>query len=169
MTFYQSTIVLVTLIASGACAAPRRAASTIRVAGKIVAYRPADRLQLASFVKNKELFLFSTKEIKPKTIKLVYSHYGYSDISYEMLLSTMTIQLSARRDFSCDETLSSFKSSAPAILDENGSDASAERVIFVEKLQDISGNYQLDCYVLTKWVSQSTGEGETKAGAPAPK
>jgi hypothetical protein len=145
-------ILAVSLGPVGGAGANRRQEVTFE--GKIIAYRPADRvLQVPSFVVNKESFLFSVRNPPPKfgsaLIKLVYEHFGYSDLGEAVLQEVPVLRLKVRRDASCDEAYRRFVSGAPTIRDQSGGDL-IQGVSFIGKYRGIkiSPDQVLKCYVL---------------------
>lgn len=120
--------------------------------GRIVAYRPADRLaQVVSFVANKEIFLFRVNGNGGRILKLVHVHHGYSDIKDDVLRGSIQISVVAHRDRSCDQTLESFEKDAPAVPIQGDSSAVIEPIVFADKSLRLEKSYKLKCYVLDRW------------------
>jgi hypothetical protein len=151
------TFAVVALVASLAVvtgiAGTQRAQTKIK--GQIIGYRPAERVsQVASQVLNKESFLFkvSTAEsnTQPVVTKVVYEHFGYSDLGEDVLNKTPTLQLSARRDATCDETYGAFVQNSPTLTEEKAKDDSGAKVIFIGSFQTmkLSPEQPLKCYKL---------------------
>jgi len=126
-----------------------------KMRGQIIAYRPAERLlQMSSHALNEEAFLFrvnsSRSNSQPVVVKLVYEHFGYSDLGDDVLRKTPTLQISVHPDPTCDETYGAFVDSGPALkTDEAKGDASA-KIIFIEPFQNmkLSAEQPLECYRL---------------------
>jgi len=126
-----------------------------KLKGQIIAYRPADRvLQVASHVLNKEYFLFRVNNSKSNSqtvvMKLVYEHFGYSDLGDDVLSKTPVLQLNVRRDRTCDETYGDFVRNSPALRDEQAKNDPGEKIIFIEPFQKmkLSPEQPLKCYKL---------------------
>ena len=124
--------------------------------GQIIAYRPAEMLrQVASSVLNKESFLFAVDgtatEIETRMIKVVYEHFGYSDLGQPVLSNSPLMRLRVRRNPACDESYHSFVVSSPTMPDQSGG-GSTEALVFVAKYRDIkiSPAQLLRCYALQK-------------------
>lgn len=123
--------------------------------GQIIAYRPAERvIQVASHVLNKESFLFrvSTSESNPQPVvtKLIYEHFGYSQLGDLLLNKTPTLQLSVRRDTTCDETYKGFVENSGTLNDDRTKNDPGERVVFLGSFQrmKLSPEQILKCYRL---------------------
>ena len=126
-----------------------------KLSGQVIAYRPADRaLQVASHVLNKESFLFrvSNSESNRQAVimKLVYEHFGYSDLGNDVLSKTPMLKLNVRRDTTCDETYGAFVQNSPTLRDAQAKNELGEKVIFIEPFQKIklSPEQPLKCYKL---------------------
>ena len=144
-------LTVIALISSIFCTAAYSFGKKSSFNGRIVAYRPADRMQVASFAANREILLFGIDATKERLVKLVYVHQGYSDLKGDVLYGRTSISISARRDSSCDQTLASFERDAPAIPIEGGGGAITERIVFTEQPPYPLDAYQLKCYVLDHW------------------
>ena len=124
----------------------------IHMRGQIVAYRPGERLlQFASFVVNRESFLFAVtsdrSKSQPVVAKLVYEHFGYSELSYDVLQKAPSIQLRAHRDPKCDETFADYVEHSPTFKTEDGKEEMI-KVVFVGPFQTVqlSPQQPLKCY-----------------------
>jgi hypothetical protein len=128
-------------------------ARSIRLTGTVVAYRPVDRImQFASFVENTEAFLFQSERSKKGVIKLLYVHYGYSDITDDVLSGDKRIAAVVHRNKSCDQTLESFEKEIPVLNLEGDLSTTVQPVIFGdEKLRYLPKDYRLECYLLDHW------------------
>lgn len=120
--------------------------------GRVVAYRPADRMQVASFAANKELLLFQVNASRQQILKLVYTHYGYSLMKGDILSGRRAISAFVVRDQTCDESLESFEKEAPAIPLQGKSSVSTERVVFSRHASLPPRLYRMSCYVLERWA-----------------
>jgi hypothetical protein len=127
----------------------------IKMTGHIIAYRPADRvLQVVSNVLNKESFLFvvsnSESNSQGVVMKLVYEHFGYSDLGDDVLSKTPTLQINVHRDATCDETYGAFVQNAPKLREDQAKNDSSQKVIFIEPSQKmkLSPEQILKCYRL---------------------
>jgi hypothetical protein len=142
------------------CSAANCAGRKSSLRGKITAYRPADRmLQVASFVENRELFLFQVEGKSETLVKLVYVHQGYSNIKEDVLSGAKGIAIIAHRNKSCDQTLDLFEKDAPVIPVENDARTVDERVIFTDvRPRSMSKSYLLKCYVLDHWEPMEVGK-----------
>jgi hypothetical protein len=152
-------LLLVALIASVtvviAAAGPQRGHTKIK--GQIIAYRPAERvLQVVSHVLNKESFLFklSTTGLnsQPVVTKLVYEHFGYSELGENVLSKTPTLQLSVQRDTTCDETYGAFVQNSLTLGEGQTKNDSDDKVIFIGSFQTkrLSPKQPLKCYKLQR-------------------
>jgi hypothetical protein len=126
-----------------------------KVKGQIIAYRPAERvLQVASHVLNKESFLFKVSPAEsnsqPVVTKLVYEHFGYSDLGSDLLDKAPTLRLNAHRDTTCDETYGAFVQNSPTLNEDQAKSDSGDKVIFIGPFQTmkLSPEQPLKCYKL---------------------
>jgi hypothetical protein len=126
-----------------------------KIEGQIIAYRPAERVsQVVSHVLNSESFLFKLRTARPKTqpvvTKVVYEHFGHSDLGDDVLRKTPMLQISARRDTTCDETYHSFLQSSPTLKDAQTGAELGEKIIFISPFQTtkLSPGQLLKCYRL---------------------
>ncbi len=148
------TLLLIVLAVSLSCGVASAAGKKASFKGRIVAYRPADRMQVVSFVANKELLLFQTDAASYALLKIVYVHQGFSDLKDDVLSGVQDISISVRRDASCDQVLAAFEKEAPAVTLESGgsSAASTERIVFAASMSRPSASYRMKCYVLKSWT-----------------
>lgn len=126
-----------------------------KLKGQIIAYRPAERVsQVPSHVLNKESFLFMMAKSKSTSqaaiVKLVYEHYGYSDLGDDVLSKAPVLRLNIRRDTTCDETYGDFVQNSPVLGDGKENNDSDGKVIFIEAFQkmNLSSEQPLKCYKL---------------------
>src|SRR6185503_14294615 len=146
-------LALLTGFANAMGKAPRK---TSKLKGRIVAYRPADRIsQTPSFASNGELFLFavdSSSSERPTLVKIDYRHVGYTDITAEMLEDAPQLMLTAKRDRSCDQSLAQFVSSTPAIREQGTETVLASGVTFFKGFDQrtLRPDLILPCYILKK-------------------
>ena len=124
-----------------------------KVKGQIIAYRPFDRIvQVVSFVENREIFLFRVdapeSSSRPVIVKLVYEHFGYSDLGGDILGKTPLLESKVHRDKSCDETYGAFVQNAPTIKDDVGKDFPIEKLVFIKPFEkiEIPLEQPLKCY-----------------------
>jgi hypothetical protein len=124
-----------------------------KMKGQIIAFRPFDRIvQMASFVENRETFLFRVvtpgSNSRPVIVKLVYEHFGYSDLGEDVTSKSPLLRLRVRRDKTCDETYATFVQNSPTIQDDDGKEFSMEKVVFIGLLEktNIPAQQQLKCY-----------------------
>src|ERR1700739_1592067 len=103
------TSLLIILAVALCCGAASVAGKKTSFKGRIVAYRPADRMQVVSFVANKELLLFKRSGGSNQLLKIVYVHQGFSDLKGDVLSGAQDISVSVRRDPSCDQALGAFE------------------------------------------------------------
>jgi len=146
------------LVALKGVAGPRP--KLTRIAGRIVAYRPVDRVaQVVSYSPNKETFLVaidnSTQTLKPMVINVTYTHFGYSDIKDEVLQKGWLITMKVSRNTACDETYSQFvaMSRVMTVSDEkSGQRETSKPVIFAAGLNgaSLAPDLKLQCYELEK-------------------
>jgi hypothetical protein len=120
--------------------------------GQIAAYRVADRMQVVSFVANKELLLFQKEGTDHELLKIVYVHQGFSDLSGDILSGAQDISISVRRDPSCDQDLGAFEEEAPAVPLDGARTASTERVVFAASVHRPPESYRMKCYALEHWT-----------------
>jgi hypothetical protein len=123
---------------------------TLSFTGRISAYRPADRMQVVSFVANQEFLLFQKKNHGHEWLKLVYAHQGFSDLDGDVLAGNQDITIYVRRDSSCDQNLADFEKSGTSVLLE-GSTTVTNRVLFASSVSRPPDSYRMKCYALTKW------------------
>ncbi len=128
-----------------------------KVKGQIIAYRPADRiLQVVSHVLNKESFLFKMSNSKSNShavvMKLVYEHFGYSDLGDDVLSKTPILELNILRDATCDETYGAFVQNAPTLREDQAQNDPSEKIVFIEPFQKmkLSPEQPLKCYRLQR-------------------
>ena len=146
-----STILALLVLSISGVAQP---VSKVRLSGHFIAYRTSDRVaQTASFVTNKEMFLFQIEGSKlPKIVKIVYEHVGYSDITEETLENAPLLSLEVTPNASCDESYGQFVSTAPAMRDEKSGKEMVSGIKFVPKYQSVhlASSVKLKCYALQK-------------------
>jgi hypothetical protein len=123
---------------------------TKKVKGQIIAFRAVDRVvQMASFVENREIFLFRLNghDTKGAIVKLVYEHFGYSILTDEVLHKQPVLDVTVRRDKSCDETYGAFVRDAPTIQSVDGEDSGIAKIVFIGTAETlISPGQKLKCY-----------------------
>lgn len=148
-------VLIVSLAVVSGAAGVRRGQTKMR--GQIIAYRPADRvLQVVSHVLNKESFVFKVTNSAPNSqvvvMKLVYEHFGYSDLGDDVLSKTPILQLNVRRDASCDETYGAFVQNAPTLREDQAKGDPSEKVVFIGPFQKakLSAEQPLKCYRLRR-------------------
>lgn len=133
--------------------------------GRLVAYRPADRAsQRASHVVNREVFLFLEDKVHrtSKTpLKVVYEHFGYSDVPDPTSSEGIVFRLRLRRKTNCDESFGSFVRSAPRLAVNSSAEPATNGVIFLNGVQPsgIPEGALLKCYVLREGDIQATAPG----------
>jgi hypothetical protein len=144
-----------------------------KLKGQIIAYRPADRiLQVVSHVLNRESFLFrvsnSESNSQAVVMKLVYEHFGYSDLEDDVLSKTPMLQLNVRRDTTCDETYGAFVQNSPTLREERAKNDPSEKVIFIEPFQKmkLSPEQPLKCYKLRAAILANGQETVVNAVPP---
>lgn len=135
-----SFILIGCLAIIGSAAGKRRGHTTIK--GQIIAYRPAERaLQVASHNLNRESFLFkvSTTESnsQPVVVKVVYEHFGYSDLGTDVLEKAGILEVRVNRDTTCDETYGAFVQNSPTVKEMESKSDSSEKVLFVGAFQTV--------------------------------
>ncbi len=122
------------------------------IRGKLVAYRPADRASLrASHVLNKEVFLFLEdrgQRASKIPIKVVYEHFGYSDLPDPPSSEGIVFHLRLRRKTNCDESFGSFVRNAPRLAVNSSVEPATNGVILLNGVQGIPESVLLKCYVL---------------------
>jgi len=146
------TSALVILALALCCGVASPAGKKTSFKGRIAAYRPADRMQVVSFVANKELLLFQKGGADHELLKIVYVHQGFSDLKGDILSGAQDISISVRRDPSCDQTLGAFEKEAPAVPLEGSSTASTEQVVFAASVSRPPESYRMNCYELQHWT-----------------
>jgi hypothetical protein len=154
----RRSLVVVAVIASLAIVAATAAGTQrghTKMKGQIIAYRPAERVwQMASHVLNRESFLFKLSTVEsnsqPIIAKLVYEHLGYSDIGSDLLEKAPTLQLSAHRDKTCDETYEAFVQNSPTLKEDQANSDSSDKVVFIASFRTIklAPEQPLKCYKL---------------------
>ncbi len=135
------------------CGVASPAGKKLSFKGRIVAFRPADRMQVVSFVANKELLLFQRDVAGHEVLKIVYVHQGFSDLKGDILSGAQDISISVHRDPSCDQALGAFEKEAPAVPLEGGGTASTERVVFAASVSRPPESYRMKCYALQHWTT----------------
>jgi hypothetical protein len=109
-------------------------------------------MQTASFVENREIFLFRASprgsNSRPNIVKLVYEHFGYSDLGDDILNKTPLLVFRVQRDKRCDETYGAFMQNAPTVKDGDGKDSHIEKLVFTEPFKKIQipREQPLKCY-----------------------
>ncbi len=151
------TSVLLVLVIALCCGVACHAGKKTSFKGRIAAYRPADRMQVVSFVANKELLLFQRDVADHELLKIVYVHQGFSDIKGDVLSGAQDISISVRRDPSCDQALGAFEKESPAVPLEGGSTASTKRIVFAPSAPRPPESYRMKCYVLERWEPVNPG------------
>ena len=143
---------LLLLVAITAPGAPPK--NTMSLAGRIVAYRPVDGIQVPSFAPNLEVFLFEVEGAgHGKTsaiVKIEYRHFGYSDITGQVLGKAPRMILRVKRNRSCDESYEHFVANAPSMHEEGSGKVAIGGVTFVEQFKDLKPppDAVLKCYLL---------------------
>jgi hypothetical protein len=133
-----------------AISAARRQHTTLK--GQIIAYRPVEAIwQSVSHVLNQQSFLFYRPEQKSQSsaiIKLVYEHFGYSELDGDLIQRAPVLYVTARRDSSCDERYSEFLQNSPGMNDEQGQPSGIEKLVFVRSVREfnVAPERVLKCY-----------------------
>lgn len=148
----RAAMLAASLLLSVLASAPAPGRHGIAIDGRIIAYRPCDRIiQYSSFVINEEVFLFETPPSRGRSriIKIRYKHVGESEITDRILEQALLMKLELKREASCDETYRQFVSSAPTVRDEAGGRL-VSGISFVQKFQGLKppDDLPLECYVL---------------------
>jgi hypothetical protein len=150
----SSFVLLALLLLCSLAAAQGKPPKAIVFKGYVVAYRPYDRAnQVASFVENKAVFLFSISDDNQKVVlrKIVCRHLGYSDIPDDALAGKQLLALKVKRKPNCDESFAHFVSNAPVIR-ISGSDGkrNTPSVIFAPDFnaRALAPELKLKCYVV---------------------
>jgi hypothetical protein len=134
------------------CCAAAPASEKVSFKGRIVAYRPADRLQVVSFVSNKEVLLFQRAGAGREWVKLVYVHQGFSKFSGDVLSGVHPISVLVRRDPACDQSFGELLEDAPVVRWEGSSKEAMQRVVFAASVPRPPKSYRLRCYALDSWT-----------------
>ncbi len=115
--------------------------------GRIVAFRPAERIgQVVSGAVNRETFLLAIDGKAREIVKLIDEHDGYSELSNS---TNDHVILEVRRDRSCDGSYGQFILESPVMTSEDKSSA----VPPLTRLGSFTGlppSYQLKCYRLNR-------------------
>jgi hypothetical protein len=149
---------LLTLVTSGAGTQVKKT----NLVGQIIAYRPAEKIsQVVSFVMNEETFLLNVSGSRMSGLtvaKLVYKHFGYSDLGAEVLDRTPTLHLKVRRDHTCDESYGAFVSGSP-VFESKPKGIVMEKVLFIGRFRDIKlpPEQTLKCYTMRQGDFQIDG------------
>lgn len=152
----SSLIVLATVIflTMGASAKGHRSMTLV---GKIVAVRPGERLmEMPSLIMNKEALIAiagsSHDKGRRQVIKVEYRHYGYTDLTNDILEGSPLLSMKVRRERSCDQSYSDYVNSSLLIRDADSSKALTQPVLFFDSFSDktIAADKRLKCYVLEK-------------------
>ena len=121
----------------------------------MIAYRPVDRVaQVASFVPNLEIFLFELEThggVKTGAIvKLEYRHFGYSDITEQVLDNATHLTLRVKRNRAGGDSYGHFVASAPSMREENSGKVAVGGVTFLDQFKDLKPppDTVLKCYLL---------------------
>lgn len=131
-----------------------------RITGRIIAYRPVDRVaQVVSYSPNKETFLLATdpssKTSKPTIIKIVYTHFGYSEIDDDILNKGVLLTMKMSRNKKCDESYAHFVSTSRVMTivdDKSERQETSKPIIFTDGFNGASlvPDLSLKCYDLEK-------------------
>jgi hypothetical protein len=134
------------------------------IIGRIVAFRPIDRIaQAAPFARNKQLYLFEIedqkKEKNPTIVKIDYGFIGSSEITDRILQEALPLKMSVMRSTGCDQSYSEFLSSVPSLKDEKSGREIERGIAFVKKFRDVElePDLPLKCYKLEKGGIQILG------------
>jgi hypothetical protein len=122
-----------------------------KIAGRISAYHPSQRLPLPSFIEHREEFLFQVDGKSAKVIKLVYVHEGPSNLDDDLIYNATDISIDAYRTRSCDQSLESFKTFKSDTQLSDGS--SPLPIVFTRSIPSLPGSYHLACFELYQWAA----------------
>lgn len=158
MKVYRLTRAVV-LILLAVCVLAKRAEGgrEQNIKGQIIAFRPAERaFQAASFVLNRESFLVSlagSKKSNPQILRLVYEHFGYTDLEGRFLAQIPILLLRVHRDAKCDETYKAFVKNSPRLRELGSESPLVDPIAFYGPFKSIepSQDYFLRCYRLDRW------------------
>ena len=128
------------------------------VKGRIIAYRPVDRVaQVISNSPNTEVFLLATEgpiqTTKPTILKINYVHFGFGDVTDDMLHNGKPLTMKVSRDPACDESYTHFVSTSrvmTTVNEKSGQRETSKPVIFTAGFNEASlaPDLNLQCYDL---------------------
>src|SRR5215813_591613 len=97
MRVYRSSLAM--LLACGLLMQGAEGVRRQEVKGQIIAFRPAESaFQAPSFVQNRESFLVKIAGSRNQVVRLMYEHFGYSDLKGELLSQTPSLVLRVERN-----------------------------------------------------------------------
>ncbi len=158
MKVYRLTRAIVFILLA-ACVFAKRAEGGREqdIKGQIIAFRPAERaFQSASFVLNRESFLVNltrSKNSNSQILRLVYEHFGYTDMEERFLAQTPILLLRVHRDAKCDETYKAFVENSPRLREFGPEGSLVDPITYYGPFKSIepSQDYFLRCYRLDSW------------------
>lgn len=157
-------LVVLLVLCAAALSAVAMAKKTTMIKGWIVAYRPIDRVaQATSGTLNRELFLFEIEDHKqgknPTVVKIDYGHFGYSEITEQILQEALPLRVRVKRSSTCDQSYSEFLASVPRGKDEASGLEIENGIAFVGKFKNIAiaPDLILKCYAVEKGEIQVFG------------
>jgi hypothetical protein len=138
------------------------------ITGRIVAYRPIDRIErVTTTTRQEEFFLFEIEDRKqgmhPAIVKIDYEHPGDSEVTEQTLQGALPLTMAVKRNPICDQSYSDFLSSIPTVKDENSGVEIMRGITFAGKFKkiELSPDLMLKCYVVGKGgikIGSSAGE-----------
>jgi hypothetical protein len=155
MRLARLTVLLV--LSAAALSAVAMVKQKTTITGRIVAFRPIDRIaQADSSARNEEIFLFEIENQKqgknPTVVKIDYKHFAHSEISEQMLQGALSLKVKVKRSASCDQSYSELLSSVPKGWDEKSGMEIERGIAFVEMFKNIelAPELILKCYIVEK-------------------
>jgi len=137
------------------------------ITGRIVAYRPIDRIErVTTTTRHEEFFLFEIEDRKqgkhPAIVKIDYEHPGDSEVTEQTLQRALPLTLAVKRSPICDQSYSEFLSSIPTVKDEKSGVEIVRGITFAEKFKkiELSPDLMLKCYVVGKDGIKIGGSGD---------
>ena len=113
-------------------------------------------MEAPSFIMNIEAFVVVVDPARDKDrhqlIKVEYRHYGYTDLTNDILQASPVLKMRVRRERACDQSYSEYVKSSLVVQDADSGKGLTQPVLFFDSFSDktIPVDKRLKCYVLEK-------------------
>jgi hypothetical protein len=107
-------------------------------------------VQVSSFVRNVENFLFETqRNRKPVVFRIVYRYIGSTELDENDLNGTRELEIQGSRDRTCDQSFEKFRESSAPVFGTNR-DQLAPALVFASGFDEkkLKGSEPLQCYAV---------------------